>query len=300
MSIESLKQQARKHEQKEDWKKALDHYNKALVELARDEQVDIRLYNRVGDLHVQAGQLNQAVEHYEKAVELYREAYLPNNAIAVCKKVIRNVPGRHKAYLQIGQIRAEQGFLSDARGNFLTYAERMVVDGDLDESFRALIEFCDLAPNDVEFRVTVADQMVANGREQEAIEQLGVAHRHLTQVGESGQAQELETKILALDPEAAIGELPTLGDFGEGVGAEDGGATIGFGDISADGDAFGDVEASEAEISSGADEEVEVYGSADDVETGVANEVSTQDDGGYVDLLDINFGDVTERLRELR
>ena len=92
MSIESLKQQARKHEQNEEWKKALDQYNKALSELARDEQVDIGLYNRVGDLYVRVGELDSAVEHYDKAVDLYREAYLPNNAIAVCKKIIRNVP----------------------------------------------------------------------------------------------------------------------------------------------------------------------------------------------------------------
>lgn len=41
MSIESLKGKARKHEQKEDWKVALDQYNKVPTELTRDEQVDI-------------------------------------------------------------------------------------------------------------------------------------------------------------------------------------------------------------------------------------------------------------------
>ena len=97
----------------------------------------------MGDLYVRVGKVDPAVEHYEKAVELYREAYLPNNAIAVCKKIIRNVPDRHRAYLVIGQIRAEQGFIPDARTNFLTYAERMQQAGDLTESFRALIEFCD-------------------------------------------------------------------------------------------------------------------------------------------------------------
>ena len=125
MSIESLKQQARRHEQKEEWRKALDQYEKAIHALALDDQTDIGLINRVGDLFVRVGDLDDAVEHYERAVDLYREAFLPNNAIAVCKKIIRNVPERHQAYLKIGQIRAEQGFLPDARTNFLTYAERM-------------------------------------------------------------------------------------------------------------------------------------------------------------------------------
>ena len=235
MSIESLKQKARKAEQKEDWQKALEHYNKALTELAREEQVDIGLYNRVGDLYVRVGRLEPAVEHYEKAVELYREAYLPNNAIAVCKKIIRNVPHHHRAYLVIGQIRAEQGFLPDARTNFLTYAERMQAAGDMDESFRALIEFCDLAPEDVGVRVTVAEQMAAQGRTDEAVEQLTIVHRRYAQLDEDAQAAEIEKKIRELDPDADLTAV-VAGGFGETDLGDDFG---GFGEISIGDDAFG-------------------------------------------------------------
>jgi len=244
MSIESLKQKARKHEQNEDWKKALEQYNKALAELARDEQVDIGLYNRVGDLYVRVGDLDAAVEHYDKAVELYREAYLPNNAIAVCKKIIRNVPDRHRAYLVIGQIRAEQGFIPDARTNFLTYAERMQQAGDLDESFRALIEFCDVAPDDVGVRLTVADQMLSNGRKQEAIEQLMVAHRHYTELGNQAQATDIESRIFAIDPEADMSAL-VAGATQEAADPHAGGVP-GFGEIT-----FGEVDLSE-----GSEEEI--------------------------------------------
>ena len=204
MSIESLKQQARRHEQDEQWQKALDQYQKALRELEKDEQADIGLINRVGDLFVRVGKLDQAVRYYEQAVDLYREAYLPNNAIAVCKKIIRNVPSRHEAYLKIGQIRAEQGFLPDARTNFLTYAERMQRDGNLDESFRALVEFCDLAPDDVQVRITVAEQMAANQRTEEAVEQLLIAYGRLKQAGEGDLAEGVEKKILDLDPNADL------------------------------------------------------------------------------------------------
>jgi tetratricopeptide (TPR) repeat protein len=220
MSIESLKQQARRHEQNEEWQKALDQYKKAINALAEDDQTDIGLINRVGDLNVRVGKLDGAVERYEQAVDLYREAYLPNNAIAVCKKIIRNVPGHHRAYLKIGQIRAEQGFLPDARTNFLTYAERMQQAGDLDESFRALVEFCDLAPDDVQVRITVADQMAANGRAQEAIDQLIIAYSRLTQTGETDLARGVEKKVHELDPDVDVGAaMVTVGSGA--TGAED-------------------------------------------------------------------------------
>jgi tetratricopeptide (TPR) repeat protein len=282
MSIESLKQQARKHEQNEEWKKALELYRKALAELARDEQVDIGLYNRVGDLYVRVGQLDQSVEHYEKAVELYREAYLPNNAIAVCKKIIRNVPERHRAYLVIGQIRAEQGFLPDARTNFLTYAERMQKAGDLDESFRALIELCDLAPDDIGVRITVAEQMAASGRKDEAVGQLQIAHRHYTVLGETDRAEELETKILSIDPEASLDAMPAMGGFGGSSVGDDGEIMAQFGEISVGSDAFGD--ANDEEISFAphrAGEDASPSGdaeAADEMDIG-AGELVLDDDG---------------------
>jgi tetratricopeptide (TPR) repeat protein len=67
MSIEKLKEQARRHEQKEEWQKALDEYKVAIKKLAEDEQPDIGLYNRVGDLYVRVGNLDAAVAHYEQS-----------------------------------------------------------------------------------------------------------------------------------------------------------------------------------------------------------------------------------------
>ena len=210
MSIETLKEQARRHEQREEWQEALDQYGLAIMKLAKEEQPDIGLYNRVGDLYVRVGNLDAAVEHFEQSVDLYLETFLPNNAIAVCKKIIRNVPDRHSAYLKMGQIRAEQGFLPDARANFLTYAERMQQAGDLDESFRALVEFCDLAPDDIDIRMMVADQMASHDRKDNAVVQLSTAYRHLMAKGAADEASAVEAKIRELDASTDVGGLPVM------------------------------------------------------------------------------------------
>jgi len=210
MSIETLKEQARRHEQREEWQEALDQYGLAIMKLAKEEQPDIGLYNRVGDLYVRVGNLDAAVEHFEQSVDLYLETFLPNNAIAVCKKIIRNVPDRHSAYLKMGQIRAEQGFLPDARANFLTYAERMQQAGDLDESFRALVEFCDLAPDDIDIRMMVADQMASHDRKDDAVVQLSTAYRHLMAKGAADEASAVEAKIRELDASTDVGGLPVM------------------------------------------------------------------------------------------
>jgi tetratricopeptide (TPR) repeat protein len=204
MSIESLKEQARRHEQEEEWARALGLYLQAIDEAAKEEQPDISLYNRAGDIQTRMGNLDGAVLHYEQAIELYLEADLPNNAIAVCKKVLRNLPQRTGMFLRMGQIRASQGFLTDARQNFLTYAEQMQRAGEMEEAFRALREFADSAPDDLEVRMTLASQLDGLGRATEAVEQYKAAHARLVISGESEQATQVAERILELDPSADL------------------------------------------------------------------------------------------------
>ncbi len=221
MSIEALKEQARTLEQKEDWGKAIDLYTKAIAQLVEEEQPDIGLYNRVGDLQVRQGQLEEGVKNYEKAIELYVEAELPNNAIAVCKKIVRNMPMRHSVYLKMGQIRGGQGFLSEARQNFLTYAERMQAQGDIDEGLRALGEFADLAPEDVEIRLAIAGQMQSHGRTDDAVAQLQAGYRAASERGLPTDLFETMLGELGVEPAAAApattagGSEDALGAFGD-------------------------------------------------------------------------------------
>ncbi|MDT8368524.1 MAG: tetratricopeptide repeat protein [Longimicrobiales bacterium] len=232
-TIESLKDQARRHEKKEEWQKALDLYGKAITKLDQVESPDIGLFNRVGDLSTRIGRSDAAVDHYERAVELYLEAELPNNAIAVCKKIIRNLPNRHSVFLRMGQIRADQGFLVDARNNFLTYAERVQGEGDLDEALRALTEFADLAPGDTGIRVALAEQYAANERPAEAIAQLAHAWAVLTENGDVEGATALEAKAAEIDPSANLADAHP-------VRTADDGDAFGFESTALGGDAFGD------------------------------------------------------------
>lgn len=200
MTVAKLKDQARRHEQNQEWQKALDLYLKVLDKIGEEEEQDLALYNRVGDLYMRLGDTQRAIEYYESAVDRYLAAGLANNAIALCKKILRNVPGRTSLYLRLGQICAEQGFFTDARDNFLEYAERKQQEGDLDEAFRALKEFADLVPGDREVRLILARQLEAHGRKAEAAQQLLVVYGARLREGDEAGAAELAARIGALDP----------------------------------------------------------------------------------------------------
>jgi len=211
MSIEALKEQARKEEQNEDWGAALQVYVEAINRQGEDDHPDLGLYNRAGDLSTRLGDAVGAIQYYEQAVELYLEAELPNNAIAILKKILRNLPDRSEVFLRMGQIRARQGFLTDARNNFLTYAERQQRDGQMDEAFRALEEFADLAPEDVEVRLALVDQLQAHERSGEALRQLSLVYHQYTGRGESDAAAGIERRIQEIDSAFVIPDLDESG-----------------------------------------------------------------------------------------
>lgn len=195
-----LKDQARAAENRDQWREAAALYRQ-LLEESPAEEADIALWNRVGDLHLRAQETDRAVDAYENAITAYADSGLYNNAIALCRKLLRLVPGRVSVYHKLGQISAAAGFLADARQNFLEYAERMKRAGKADEAFEALREFADVS-QDVGVRRVLADQLLANGRTDDAIEQLRILLGAALQRDDHGEAQALRGQITAIDPSA--------------------------------------------------------------------------------------------------
>lgn len=227
-NVAKLRERARALEQRDQWKEALDVYLQ-LVEEA-PEEVEVGLWNRIGDLHIRLGQSDRAVEAYDRAVDAYSEAGLHNNAIALCRKILRIAPSRASVYLKLGQISAAHGFLADARQNFLEYAARMQRAGQLDASFAALKEFADASPDDTEVRLLLAEQLVSHERQPEAVEQLLVLRDRLRDRGDEARAEEIQQRILAIDPHADLSSrgraaVPAAApeeDFGYEIAPDDG------------------------------------------------------------------------------
>ena len=136
--VEKLKKKAAEFEQKKQFDKALEVYLQIIGASEGQEDHDVTVYNRVGDLYLRLNKTDQAVNYYEQAVDLYTEGGYLNNAIALCNKILRHAPSRHQIYYKLGKISAKKGFNSDAKKNFLEYADRMEKSGKTSEAFRAL------------------------------------------------------------------------------------------------------------------------------------------------------------------
>jgi tetratricopeptide (TPR) repeat protein len=204
-NVAKLKKEAADLEAKKQPDKALKVYAKLLSEFERHPQeIDVALFNRVGDLQVKLGQVAEGMDTYEKAVDAYADGGFINNAIAMCNKILRQSPGRVSIYYKLGKVSAQKGFKAEARQNFLEYADRMEKSGKTEEAFRALTEFLSLVPDQDDIRQMLADQLIKAKKLPDAIEQLQTLYERLSGEGDLAKADAVADKLRALDPKIEL------------------------------------------------------------------------------------------------
>jgi tetratricopeptide (TPR) repeat protein len=206
MNFEKLKESARKYEQKEEWRRAIEVYLQAIQEFeaGHDPIPDLSIYNRIGDLYLKANEPGAAVQAYERAADLYRDQGFYNNAIALCGKILRVNPGRIGTYLKLAHLHARKNVVIDAKKNLLEYLERMNALGQLDEAFKALKDFAENFPGNKEIRLMLVELLRASSRTDEAREELEKLASDLEARGDTVGARRTLMKLQAMDLEESL------------------------------------------------------------------------------------------------
>ncbi len=166
------------------------------------------LFNKAGDLYQKAGNVQSAVDMWERGADHYVESGFHNNAIALCNKILRTAPARTHVYLKLAQLMVQRGFVAEAKQNLLEYAERMKKAGQLDAAFKALKEFADLSPDNEDIRLLLAEQLKAAARTDEAREQLAKLYHETKEREGERKARATVDKMKAIDPEYDVEKAP--------------------------------------------------------------------------------------------
>jgi tetratricopeptide (TPR) repeat protein len=171
MNLDKLKDTARRHELREEWRKAIEIYQRALQDVAKGgEPADPSLYNRIGDLELKAGESGAAVQAYEQAADTYTEQGFFNNAIALCGKILRVNPGRTATFLRLADLHARKNVLAESRRNLSEYVERMLAASLHEQLTPALKSFVERFAGGAEYRTMIAEVLRNAGRTEKARE----------------------------------------------------------------------------------------------------------------------------------
>ncbi|HSJ05397.1 MAG TPA: tetratricopeptide repeat protein, partial [Longimicrobiales bacterium] len=219
MSISKLKDEARRHEQKEEWEKAINAYLQVLRIGDDAGDVELPLYNRIGDLCVRLGRSGDAVRYYEQAADRYAEVGLYNNAMALCNKALRYRPDHIELLRKLGQFSALQGFLTEARDYYVEYADQQIRTGHADAAVAALTDFANIV-DDGDTRELLGRRLRSQGRDADATAELQRAYALYLQAGNAAAAQTVASEILAIDPGATLSDVADAGgdhDAGPGL-----------------------------------------------------------------------------------
>jgi protein involved in temperature-dependent protein secretion len=102
----------------------------AYTALLKDRPDDWTTANRLGDLYVQTGQMDAAVEQFSHVAHCLVERNLLPKAAALYKKVLKVVPGDESTRSQLVDLALRQGFLVEAIGHLTAMAEQRRASGD--------------------------------------------------------------------------------------------------------------------------------------------------------------------------
>lgn len=140
MTLDKLKVAARQHEQRDEWRAAIELYRQAIHDAESGaEGGDPSVFNRIGDLEHKTGDDVAACEAWEQAATRYAEQGFFNNAIALGGKILRLDPTRVRTYLELARFQARKRVIYDVSHNLRAYLGQMNALGRVDVA-RASLE----------------------------------------------------------------------------------------------------------------------------------------------------------------
>lgn len=146
--LSTHQRRARNFVQRAQWDSALAEMRQAM----NSDPNNPSTHNQMGDLYLRKNEVDNACEHFEKAIDLYSQLGLHNNAVALCRKVMRLAPSRVDVRYSLARLRFEQGLRADGVAAFNDYLDNVATGGEeamgvLEERCRSLVaDFLDAAP----------------------------------------------------------------------------------------------------------------------------------------------------------
>ncbi|MDO9067263.1 MAG: tetratricopeptide repeat protein, partial [Deltaproteobacteria bacterium] len=197
--VDQIRTKAAEFFQKGDYAKAVLEYKKVL-EL---EPGNASVYNFIGDAFVKLNNIDEAVTNYMEAAKGYGNDALYNNAIAVCKKILRSRKDDPEIYKMLGDLYIQQGLINEAITNLLEYSERKIKEGKPDLAFPVYHQIVDLNPQNLAIRSKLADMYLSQKRVPEAIEEFTKLAQAYRENGRMIEAEAIDAKVRSMKGETS-------------------------------------------------------------------------------------------------
>jgi tetratricopeptide (TPR) repeat protein len=197
---EKLIAAAQKLVEKGQFDKAVREYLKVVAE----DDTDIRIWIRIGDLYVKIGQKNEAIENYKKVAQLYLQQNDSERAIAVYKQILHIDPASASTteiHMILGGLYRDMNRAHHATQQFELAAQQFAKAGRTRDALRAEQTIVDLTPDNMARRVKLAEMYSKEGLVADAAREFSAVATYLRGVGRVDDAAKVSERQLFLSPE---------------------------------------------------------------------------------------------------
>lgn len=214
-----IRQKAQELLQKGQVEKAVQEYRR----LISIESKNPNLYNELGDIYLRASDRDQAVQSYEKAAVIYERVALYNNAVAVCKKILRVNPERIETILKLAELRAKQKLEGEAGSFFAQYVEGVLAgpSSHLQRSQRDVERMLELMPASETILAKAAEVFVQLGMKLRTAELFSKLAGIADGEGDANKSAKYRRKIEELKTGLSDEEASQIEEIGASPGGAD-------------------------------------------------------------------------------
>lgn len=188
---------AQKLVEKGQFDKAIREYLKVVAE----DENDVRVWIRIGDLYVKLGQKSEAVENYKKVAQLYTQQGEPEKAVAVFKQILQIEPQTLETYMLLAALYRDMGRLQHASQQYELAAQLYTRAGRLREALAAEQALVDMVPDNIARRIKLAELYSRENLYPDAAREFSAAAAVLRSTGRMDDFAKVSERLLFHAPD---------------------------------------------------------------------------------------------------
>lgn len=188
---------AQKLVEKSQFEKAIKEYLKVVAE----DDKDVRIWLKIGDLYAKLGKKPEAAETYAKVAQFYSDQGFYLKAVAVYKQILKIEPRLVDVNHKLAELYKQLGLLSDAMQQYEAVAAFYHREGKTREALAALKQIVELDPETVANRIKLAELYSKESMVREAIDEFSKAAEQLRQAGRVDDFMKVAERLLFHSPD---------------------------------------------------------------------------------------------------
>jgi tetratricopeptide (TPR) repeat protein len=194
---EKLIASAQKLVEKGSFEKAIKEY----LRVVQEDDADVRIWLKIGDLYAKIGKKQEATETYQRVAQFYSDQGFYLKSVAVYKQILKLEPRLVDVNQRLAELYKQLGLISDAIHQYEQVAGFFHKEGRVRDALTAMKQIVELDPETVAARIKLAEMYSRESMPREAIEEFTKAAEQLKEQGRLDEYMKVAERLLFHAPE---------------------------------------------------------------------------------------------------